>query len=119
MLNYVRYLSITNTIPALQILDIRQLAMGDIPVHDDSLRKAAVELVVSSECLGDCGTHPVSHLGKVGMEISHGDELCEGTIDAGDHGTNGLVLVKTVMVGIVSDNHRVLERYLNSPRLPP
>ena len=109
--------------------------MGDIPVHDDSLRKAAVELVVSGECLGDGGTHPVSHLGKVGMEVSHGYELGEGTVDAGDHGTNGLVLVKAVMVGIVSmkkpkftsksnnenylpDNHCVLERYLDSPRLP-
>ena len=76
--------------------------MGDIPVHNDSLRKAAVELVVSGECLGDCGTHPVSHLGEVAVEVGHGDELGECTIDAGDHGTNGLVLVKAVMVDIVS-----------------
>ena len=47
--------------------------MGDIPVHNDSLRKAAVELVISGECLGNGGTHPVSQLGKVGMEVSRGD----------------------------------------------
>ena len=76
--------------------------MGDIPVHDDSLRETTIELVVSGECLGDCGTHSVSHLRKVGMEVGHGYKLGEGPVDAGDHGTNGLVLVKAVMVGIVS-----------------
>ena len=35
------------------------------------------------------------------MEVGHRDELGEGCVDAGDHSTNGLVIVEAAVVSVV------------------
>ena len=102
--------------------DIVDLAVTHaVPVEDDPLGQAAVELVVLAEGEGDGGAHVVVQLlGGVGVEVGHGEVLGESLVEARHHGADTPPLLGAVVdvVGVVADDHGVLHGNVDGPGLP-
>ena len=57
---------------------------------------------------GGWGEGPaVAISGLVALEVGHRQELGKGCVDAGDHSTNGLVIVEAAVVSVVPKHVRV------------
>merc|ERR1719209_1893570 len=102
VLHHVGDLSITNT----------------VPVHNDPGWKVPVDLGVLSEGLGYCRTHVVVQLlSRVSVQVGHTKILGEGAIHACNDSAHRPSLLSTIMIGVVSNHHRVLQGDFDSPRL--
>ena len=80
-----------------------------VPVEDDPGWKLSVDVLEPSEHLGDAGEEVIVQLlGGVGVHISTRHPLGEGLIHRGHHGPHTPPLLSRVMVGVVPDDHGVL-----------
>ena len=91
---------------------VRDLAVADsIPVEDDPGGKTAVDVVVLPEHLGDVGKEIVLQLlGGGRVHVGQAHVLGEGLIHGGNDGPNTPPLLSRVVVGVVADDHGVLNR---------
>ena len=93
---------------------INQIRIGkryefDTPVHDDPTRQLTVDLVVPPENLGEVGQQVVVELlGGIGVHVCDAHPLGQCLVHAGDHSSDTSSLLGCVVVGVVANDHGVL-----------
>ena len=104
-----------NKFPNLDGLDLVLHNVGDlsvsnpVPVHDDPGGKTPVDVLELSEYLADVGYEVVVQLlGGIGVHGSTRHPLGEGLVHGGDHGPHTPPLLSRVVVGVVPDDHGIL-----------
>ena len=78
-----------------------------IPVHDDPLRQAPIELVILPQGFANSRADEIVQL-LLGVAVDVGDAHELGTllVDGSHDGPNRFPLVKSVVVGVITDDHR-------------
>ena len=77
-----------------------------IPVHDDPLRQAPIELVILPQGFANSRADEIVQLLLgVAVNVCDAQELGTLLVDGSNNGSNRFPLVKSVVVGVISDDH--------------
>ena len=77
-----------------------------IPVHDEPFRQASIELLILSQSFAHRRADEIVQLLLgVAVNVCDAQELGTLLVDGSNNGSNRFPLVKSVVVGVISDDH--------------